>query len=162
SLTVQSVSGGFGADAGPADAFIVSAHGVSSDPIARIVDDTNPGGDLTFTEFFADEILPANPAALTTITSFGAVEFDITALVNDWIAGVNTEFFVALTATNDPQIGNGGSGYLHGFVNNSETPGSTFLTITVPEPSSILMVVCAGLIVAFWMVRPVRCGHGLH
>ena len=52
-----------------------------------------------------------------------------------------------MTAKNDPQTGNGGDGYLHGFLNNSENPGSTFLTI-VPEPSSLALLGLGGLFMA--------------
>ncbi len=138
-LSVESISGGFGADAGPGSPFTVSAHAVSVDPIESITDDTNPGGTIDWLTFFNDNIEQADPAALTVIDDFGTFTFDVTQIVNDWIAGSNTAFAIALTGKNDTS----GGEFLHGFVNNTETPGSTFLQI-VPEPSSLLLVVLGG------------------
>ena len=146
-LTMTSTDGLFGANAGPADPFIVSAHAVDTDPLTAITDDTNPSGAVDWLAFFNSSILPSDAAASTTIDGFGQVTFDVTAIVNDWIDGDNTVFAIAMTAKNDPQTGNGGDGYLHGFLNNSENPGSTFLTI-VPEPSSLALLGLGGVLMA--------------
>ena len=146
-LTLTSVDGGFGANAGPGNPFLVSAHGVNLDPLVNISDDTS-GGTISSLDFFNNNILAADSAAVTSVEGFGSIDFDVTSLVNDWISGNNTEFFIAMTAKNDPQTGNGGNGYLHGFRNNSDTganEGFSFLTVTaVPEPGSALFLL-AGL-----------------
>lgn len=146
-LTMTSTDGLFNGNAGPSDPFIVSAHAVDTDPLAAITDDTNPTGPTNWRTYFNTHILPSGAAASTTITGFGQVAFDVTAIVNDWVDGDNTVFAIAITAKNDPQTGNGGSGYLHGFLNNSANPGSTFLTI-VPEPSSFALLGLGALFVA--------------
>jgi hypothetical protein len=148
-LTMQSANGGFGGDASTGNPFTVSAHAVSADPLASITDDTNPGGPIDWVSFFNSNILPADPAALTAIEEFGAVSFDVTAVVNDWIAGTNTVFALAMTGKNDTS----GNDFLHGFLNNSEAPGSTFLTVNVPEPTALVLSV-AGLFGAV-----VACGR---
>lgn len=141
-LTMQSADGQFGANAGPGSPFTVSAHAVDADPYAEITDDTNPGGTINWLDFFNNNILPADAAASTAVDEIDvAVEFDVTAVVNDWISGSNTIFVLAMTAKNDVQVGNG---FLHGFLNNSENPGSTFLTI-VPEPATLLLGSCGVL-----------------
>ncbi|MEM9176171.1 MAG: PEP-CTERM sorting domain-containing protein [Myxococcota bacterium] len=134
-LTVQSTSGNFGADAGPTNPFLVSAHGVDADPIASITDDTNPSGPIDFRTFASSNVLTADPAAFTTVDAFGPIDFDVTALVSSWISGVNTNQFIALSGRNQAP----GTDFLHGFLNESETPGSTFLTI-VPEPGTALLL----------------------
>jgi hypothetical protein len=139
-LTVQSASGGFGADAGPGNPFTVSAHAVNADPLASITDDTNPGGPISWINYFNNNILTADPAALTSIDGFGPVTFDVTSIVNDWLDGSNTIFAIALTGTNDTS----GNGFLHGFLNNTESPGSTFLTV-VPEPASVALIGLGGV-----------------
>ncbi len=136
-LTMQSTEGGFGGDGGPGNPFVVSAHAVDTDPLTEITDDTNPGGPTDWLTYFNNNILPADAAALTSIDSFGPVTFDVTAVVNDWISGANTVFALAMTGKNEPNA----SGFLHGFLNNSENPGSTFLTI-VPEPTTLLLGGC--------------------
>lgn len=151
-LTMESVDGGFGANASAGDPFIVSAHGVNADPFTEITDDTNPSGTIAWDDFFANNILTANAAALTTVDAFGPVEFDVTSLVNDWLAGGNPHFVIALTGKNDPQLGNGGNGFLHGFRNNSNTAaneGFTFLTVSaIPEPGSMFIIGCVGVVAA--------------
>jgi PEP-CTERM motif len=134
-LTMQSTNGGFGGDASTGNPFTVSAHAVNADPLASITDDTNPGGPIDWVSFFNGNILPADPAALTAIEEFGPVTFDVTSVVNDWIAGTNTVFALAMTGKNDTS----GNDFLHGFLNNSEAPGSTFLTVNVPEPTALVL-----------------------
>ncbi len=42
-----------------------------------------------------------------------------------------------------------GGEFLHGFANNTETPGSTFLTVTaVPEPTAVLLGLVGMAVVA--------------
>lgn len=157
-LSVQSVSGGFGADANATNPFTVSAHGVTADPIASITDDTNPGGPIDWFDFFNNNIQAVDPLAVTAVNGFGTFEFDVSAVVNDWIAGANTVFALALTGKNDSSSGD----FLHGFLNNTESPGATFLRVQqLPEPSSVLLVLCGGLAMTWWIVRPSRRTHGI-
>lgn len=144
-LTMQSVAGAIGYDADLANPFTVSAHAVDTDPLTAIIDDSNTTpGTISWVSFFDNNILAADSAALTVVDSFGTVTFDVTAVVNDWVSGANTEFTLAMTGKNDTSS----SSFLHGFLNNSENPGSTFLTVTaVPEPTSIalLLLGCVGV-----------------
>jgi hypothetical protein len=133
-LTLQSIAGGFGADASAATPFTVSAHAVSADPLTSITDDTNPGGPINWLAFYNNNILAADGAASTVVDGFGAVTFDVTSVVNNWIAGTNTVFALALTGKNHVA----GGEFLHGFANNTEAPGSTFITI-VPEPTALVL-----------------------
>ena len=148
SLSLTSVTGNFGADASATSPFIVSAHAVNANPFTSIIDDTNPQGTTAWDDFFANNIFTASPEALTVVDGFGVFDFDVTDIVNDWISGSNQEFVIALTGTNDVQIGDG---FLHGFSNNTEAPGSTFLTVSaVPEPSSAILL---ALPMAFMITR---------
>jgi hypothetical protein len=137
-LTMQSKSGGFGADAGAGNPFTVSAHAVTADPLSSIFDDTNAAGTMSWFDFYNNEIEAADAAAITSIDSFGAVTFDVSALVNDWVSGANAFFTIALTGLNDTT----GNSFLHGFANNSVTPGSSYLDVNnsvsaVPIPAAI-------------------------
>lgn len=137
-LTMQSVAGGFGADAGSSNPFTVSAHAVTADPVSSIFDDTNSGGSMSWLDFYNNEIATSDAVALTTINSFGPVTFDVSGIVNDWITGANTFFTIALTGLNDTS----GNDFLHGFLNNSETFGSTYLDVNnsvsaIPIPAAI-------------------------
>lgn len=133
-LTMQSKDGEFGANAGAGNPFTVSAQGVNANPLTSITDDTNPGGAIGWFDFFSNNILAADAAALTAIDGFGSFTFDVTALVSDWISGANTLQFVAMTGNNDTS----GNDFLHGFANNTEAPGSTYLTVSaVPVPAAV-------------------------
>lgn len=133
-LTLQSISGGFGADAAADTPFTVSAHAVDANPLISITDDTNPSGTISWFNFYNNNILPADAAASTAISGLGPVTFDVTSIVNSWIAGSNTVFAVALTGKNHAA----GGEFLHGFANNTEALGSTFITI-VPEPTALVL-----------------------
>ena len=139
-LSVQSVAGGFGADAGPSNPFTVSAHAVDTNPLTAITDDTNPTGPIAWNDFFDNNIIASQPESSTVINGLGTFTFDVTSIVNDWISGANTAFAIALTGKNDTS----GLDFLHGFANNTETPGSTFLNVTttqaIPEPASMSLL----------------------
>jgi hypothetical protein len=145
-LTMQSVAGGFGSDATENSPFLVSAHGVNANPFTSITDNTNPTGTINWLAFYNNNILAADAAASTIVNGFGTVTFDVSAIVNSWISGTNSNQFIALTGKNDVS----GNDFLHGFLNNNNggTPmGYTFLTVTaaaVPEPESYAMIL-AGL-----------------
>ena len=143
-LTMTSVDGGFGANASAGQPFVVSAHGLTADPLASIIDDTQPDGSMSWQTYFSTHVLAADAAARTAISGFGEVEFDVSALVNDWISGSNAIHALALTGLNDSS----GNDFLHGFLNSSEAPGAVRLTISpVPEPSAWALL-AAGLGVA--------------
>ncbi len=151
-LTMQSAEGGFCGDAGPGNPFTVSAHGVDLDPLASITDDTNPGGTVSWLNFYNNNILAADTAAYTSIDGYGTVTFDVSALVNSWVDGSNAIHAIAFTGKNDTS----GNQFLHGFLNNDNggtAMGYTFLTVTaVPEPETYAMLL-AGLGMTGWMVR---------
>lgn len=156
-LTMQSTEGGFGADASAGNPFTVSAHGVDADPLTSITDNTNPGGTVSWINFYNNHILAADSAAHTAIEGFGTVTFNVSALVNSWIDGSNTVHAIALTGKNDTS----GNDFLHGFLNNDNggvAMGYTYLTVTaVPEPETYAMLL-AGLGLTGWMVRRKRLG----
>lgn len=143
-LTMQSAEGGFGYDASTGTPFTVSAHGVDANPLASITDDTNPGGTISWLDFYNNNILAADSTANTAIDSFGTVNFDVSALVNSWISGGNTIHTIALTGKNDAS----GIDFLHGFLDNDAggtVMGYTYLTVSaVPEPETYAMLL-AGL-----------------
>jgi hypothetical protein len=144
-LAMTSASGGFGADAGPGNPFTVSAHGVDADPLASIIDDTNPGGTVSFGDFYANHILPAGAAASTAVDGYGVYTWDVSALVNDWATGANPLQFIAMTGMNDTS----GSDFLHGFLNDSENTGATYLEVSaVPLPGAVWLLGAAVLALA--------------
>lgn len=151
-LTMQSTAGGQNADASPDNPFLVSVHALSANPLTTIVDDTNPGGTASWLNFYQNSILPADAAASTLITGFGAVEFDVSAAVNSWRTGDNTIFALAVTGLNETSD----YGFLHGFLNNDNggtAMGHTFLTVSaVPEPATLALAL-GGLVTVGGVAR---------
>ena len=144
-LTMTSVDGGFSANASGGNPFTVSAHALDTNPITSITDDTNPGGTIDWLTFYNLNIQASSPESSVAVEGFGQIEFDVTSIVNDWISGTNNELSIALTEKNDTS----GTDFLHGFLNNTETPGSTFLTLNpIPEPSSGILAL-VGLALTF-------------
>ena len=134
-LSVTSVTGGFNADADLENPFLVSIHGVGENPFLAIADDTNPDGLMSAIEFESTHIF--NAVSSVSVNSLGLVTFNVTDLINDWIDGENSNYFIALTGRDDRS----GSDFLHGFSNSSEVPAATFLTIAeIPEPSELILL----------------------
>lgn len=132
-LSLQSTAGGFNGDASSGNPFTVSAHALNADPLTSITDDTNPAGPIAWEDFFDNNILAADTSSYTSVDSFGNINFDVSNIVNDWILDSNSIFAIALTGKNDTS----GNEFLHGFLNNTENPDSTFLTVTaVPIPAA--------------------------
>lgn len=132
-LTITSADGGFGANASKEKPFIVSAHAVDSNPLTSIKDDTNPTGNINWKDFYNNNILQANNESLVTVDSFGKININVSSIVNSWIDGSNNVFALAITGKNH----NLGTSILHGFLNNSENPGATYLTVQeVPVPAA--------------------------
>ena len=144
-LTMQTIAGGQNADGTAENPFLASAHAVSADPLTSIIDDTNPGGTITWSNFYNNNILPSDPAASTSISSFGEVEFDISGIVNGWRTGDNTIYALAITGLNDTS----GSTFMQGFRDNNYSGtdlGYTYLTVSaVPEPATLALAL-SGLV----------------
>lgn len=151
-LTMQSTDGGFNANAGVGNPFLVSAHAVAANPFASITDDTNLSGPISWLDFYNNHIRAADTAARTSIDGFGPVNFNVTSIVNSWISGANNHRFIAMTGKNDTS----GKNFLHGFLNNNNggvAMGHTFLTVSaVPEPEAYAMLL-AGLGLIGWVAR---------
>lgn len=153
-FSVTSVSGGFNADADLENPFLVSAHGLSANPLLAIADDTNPDGMMSAVEFESTHIL--NVISSASVDSFGLVTFDVTDLINDWIDQKNSNYFIALTGREDGS----GSDFLHGFSNNSEVPGATFLRVVqIPEPSALILLTIGSLALLWHKRRGMKLFH---
>ncbi|MDA7643022.1 PEP-CTERM sorting domain-containing protein [Akkermansiaceae bacterium] len=149
-FSVTSVSGGFNADADLENPFLVSAHGLSANPLLAIADDTNPDGMMSAVEFESTHIL--NVVSSVSVDSFGLVTFDVTDLIDQ----KNSNYFIALTGREDGS----GSDFLHGFSNNSEVPGATFLRVVqIPEPSALFLLTIGSLALLWHRRRGMKLFH---
>lgn len=121
---------------GTADSpFKVSVHGVDANPFTSITDNTNPSGPVSWQGFYNTKIKAADSKAVTAVDCINCtVTFDVSALVNSWINGNDSLQYAAVTAATE----NPNSPIFHGFLNNSEAPGSTQLSVSaVPVPAAV-------------------------
>ena len=144
---VEMVSGGFGADSSEENPFKVSLHSLSNDPWTTI-DHLAHSGPSYYQSFVNDEITTGSVVSTTSIGGGGVYEWDITALVNDWIVNGNTNF--AYTIALSGILDESGSTFLQGVVNSSDPllTGEEVIgqIVVVPTPSVIGMFAGAGLI----------------
>ena len=143
---VENISTGFFPDVDPTNPAEISLHSLTADPLTAVDQDlaAGPGSWLDFRD---TQITTASILSTTTIDGFGVFEWDITDLVNEWIANGDSNFAYTLgtSALLDPD-----GGAAVAFVNSS-FGGLTGEQITariaiIPAPGSIALLGLTGLV----------------
>lgn len=144
---VQLTSGGFGADSSESNPFDISVHSLGSDPWTTI-DHHATGGAGFYQNFVNSEITASSVVATTTVAGTGVYEWDITSLVNEWIANgdANFAYTIALSGILDTS----GGTFLQGVVNSTD-PNLTGEEVLgqiaiVPAPGVLGLLACGGLV----------------
>lgn len=135
-LQVETFLRPFGTIPSDINPFAISAHRVTDDPTS--IDPTVGTGPGSFFEFKSTEIGAAEDTV--SITGEGIYEWDITGLVNEWIANGDTAFDYSIAMTG--RIGNpadtAGNGFFHAFANSGEGSGGLAAQLViVPSPSAL-------------------------
>ncbi|MEM1011808.1 MAG: hypothetical protein AAGI46_06260 [Planctomycetota bacterium] len=138
------VAPGFGLpEASVGDPAVISLHSLTADPLATV----DLADASTVFAFRDAQITTSSIVATESITSLGLVEFDVTGLINTWIAdaGATFDFTIGSSALLDQTEA------AVAFVNSSftgllPTDVAPQLVITVPEPATASLVAVAGLI----------------
>ena len=116
-------------------------HSLVNDPWATIDHHATSGAGF-YQDFVNAEITNSSVISTTSVGGEGVYDWDITALVNDWIANGddNHAFTIALSGIMDVS----GAGFLQGLVNSTnpllsgdETIGQI---VIVPAPSSAMIL----------------------
>jgi len=143
---VENVSTGFFPDVAPTNPAEISLHSLTADPLA-VVDQDLAAGDGSWLDFRDTQITTASILSTTTVDGFGVFEWDITDLVNEWIANGDSNFAytIGTSALLDPD-----GGAAVAFVNSS-FGGLTGEEITariaiVPAPGTIAILGLTGLV----------------
>ncbi|MGJ8636335.1 MAG: hypothetical protein ACSHX5_05785 [Phycisphaerales bacterium] len=143
---VEMVSGGFGADSSEENPFAVSLHSLQNDPWTTI-DHLAHSGPSYYQSFVNSEITSSSVVATTSVAGSGVYEWDITALVNDWIVNGSSNF--AYTIALSGILDTSGSTFLQGIVNSSDPSltGSETIgqIVLVPAPGALACIAGAGL-----------------
>ena len=143
---ISLVSGGFGADSDKSNPFDISMHSLTSDPWTSIDHHATSGGGF-YQDFVNTEITASSVVSTITVAGNGVYDWDITALVNDWILNgdANHSFTIALSGILDTS----GGTFLQGLVNSTsptltgeETIGQI---VIVPAPPSALLFGAFGM-----------------
>ncbi|MEL6396452.1 MAG: PEP-CTERM sorting domain-containing protein [Planctomycetota bacterium] len=143
---VENVSTGFFPDVDPTNPAEISLHSLTADPLTAVDQDLAAGAG-SWLDFRDTQITTASILSTTTVDGFGVFEWDITDLVNEWIANGDTNFAYTLgtSALLDPD-----GGAAVAFVNSS-FGGLTGEEITariaiVPAPGTIALLGLTGLV----------------
>ncbi|MEO1533982.1 MAG: hypothetical protein AAFS11_00285 [Planctomycetota bacterium] len=145
---VENASTGFFPDVDAANPAEISLHSLTAAPLA-VIDQNLPSGPGSWVDFRDAQITTSSIVSTTTVDGFGVFEWDITGLVNDWIANGNANFAYTLgsSALLDPE-----GGAAVAFVNSSASDladGAVTARITiVPAPASALLLGLTGLTAA--------------
>lgn len=143
------IAGGFGADSNSENPFDISVHSLASDPWTTIDHHATSGAGF-YQDFVNTEITTGSVISTTTVAGEGVYDWDITTLVNEWIANgdTNQAFTIALSGILDDS----GASFLQGLVNSTnplltgeETIGQI---VIVPAPASGLLLGAFGVIAA--------------
>ncbi|MEM6673823.1 MAG: hypothetical protein AAF726_13345 [Planctomycetota bacterium] len=113
----------FGTVPSPSNPFYISAHAVTEDP--ETIDPLDPTGSGSFFDFKSNfiELVEEDVVA---VTGEGVFEWDVTDLVNEWIANGDANFDYSLAMTGRSGLNpadSGSTGFFHGFFNSNEGPG---------------------------------------
>jgi len=130
---VESVTTGFFSDPTPAAPAEISIHSLTADPLAS-VDQSLASGPGSWLEFRNDQITTSSIVSTTTVDGLGIFDWDITSLVNEWIANGDSNFSytIGTSALLDPE----GEAAV-GFVNSSWsglTDEFTARIFVIPSP----------------------------
>jgi hypothetical protein len=144
---IEVVSGGFGADSDSETPFDISVHSVTQDPWTTI-DPSLFTGVGSYQDFVNNELTSGSVVSTTTVAGNGVYEWDITALVNDWITNGDANF--AQTIALSGILDTSGGTFLQGLV-NSTNPGLTGAEtlgqiVIVPAPAGMISFAAFGII----------------
>lgn len=144
---IEVVSGGFGADSSEENPFDISVHSLSQDPWTTIDPSLFSGPD-SYQDFASTQITTDSVVDTTRVFGAGVYEWDVTALVNDWIANGDANF--AQTIALSGILDTSGGTFLQGLV-NSTNPGLTGSEtigqiVIVPAPAGMISFAAFGVI----------------
>ncbi len=120
--------------------FAISAHRVLSDPTT--IDPSLSSGPGSYAEFKDTQIGAVEDTQ--SVTGPALVSWDVTDLVNEWIANGdgNFDYSIAMTGRVGNPVDTDEAGAFFGFVNTEGTLSGqpAQLEITIPEPASALLL----------------------
>lgn len=142
-FVVETALGGFGADPTDENRASVSVHSVSANPLDAI--------DLTsaasWQQFRADELTSASVVDTVDVGDVGIYEWDVTGLVNAWIAGGDSQYAYTIATSS---IHHEGDDFFLGFVNSSavgeEGAPLTARLVIVPAPGMGALLLSCGVV----------------
>lgn len=145
-LRVETVLRSFGTYPNATEPFAISAQRVLDDPTT--IDGSLASGPGSYVDFKNDQIGAVEDTV--SLTDAGIFNWDITDLVNEWIANADANFDYSIAMTG--RVGNpvdldgtNGRGAFHAFVNSEGGLGGVTARIIIPEPASLGLLVIASL-----------------
>ena len=141
---VEVVANGFFGDPSATNPAEISLHSLTADPLAAIDDNVQS----SFIDFRDAQLTNASVVSTTSVDGLGVFEWDVTALVNEWIANgdTNLAYTFGMSAVLDADPGTA-----IGFVNSSSSALTDELTgriVFIPAPGTLALSMIAMPVVA--------------
>lgn len=136
-LRVETVVRGFSTYPNETEPFAISAHRVLDDPTT--IDGSLSSGAGSFVEFKNTQI--GGVEDTVSLTEPGIYDWDITDLVNEWIANgdANFDYSIAMTGRVGNPVDTEDIGAFHSFINSEGGLEGLAAQIIVPEPATAVL-----------------------
>ncbi len=142
-LQVETVLRASGSYPTPTEAFSISAHRVLDDPTT--IDPNLNSGPGSYVEFKNNKIGAVEDTV--ALNSEGVFSWDVTDLVNEWIANgdANFDYSIAMTGRVGNPADTDSTGAFHAFVNQEGGLGGVNAQIVIPEPATLASLALGAL-----------------
>ncbi|MEM0914001.1 MAG: PEP-CTERM sorting domain-containing protein [Planctomycetota bacterium] len=146
-LTVENVATGFFTDVSDTNPADISIHRLTADPLA-VINTALGSGPGSWLDFRDTQITVPSVVDTISIDSFGVNTWDITSLVNEWIANgdANFAYTVGTSALLDPE-GGAAVAFVNSSFNGLAGTETTARIDIIPEPASIALLGLGGAMV---------------
>jgi len=143
---VETINNSFFGNPDPSNPADISVHSLSADPLA-VVDQSLASGAGSWIDFRDNEITAGSVVSTTSVDGLGVFEWDITALVNEWIANGSTNFAytIGTSALLDPE-GDAAVAFVNSTYSGLTGSELTARISIIPAPAPGLLFASAGLI----------------
>ncbi|MEM1329135.1 MAG: hypothetical protein AAGG07_01100 [Planctomycetota bacterium] len=142
---VETVAPGFFAEPSPESPADISIHSLTADPLAS-VDQSLAGGAGSWLDFRDSQITTSSVVSTTSLDGLGVFDWDITSLVNEWIANGDSNF--AYTIGTGALLDEDG-GAAAAFVNSSYIGLTgdevTARIVIIPAPGALALLGMGGV-----------------
>ncbi len=119
----------------------ISAHYLLADPFISIDPNLSASNNGSYFDFQTNQI--AGIIDTVTVTDYSTYHLDLTAAVNEWIQNGDSNYAYSIALAGLEGNDDNPDGWT--AIVNGGYPGAATLTVTIPEPGSLLLFALGGL-----------------